>query len=30
MDWKYLKTIEGNIEINKNYYVKSNEIFNKI
>ncbi len=30
MDWKYLKTIEGNLEINKNYYVKSNEIFNKI
>ena len=28
MDWKYLKTIEGNIEINKNYYVKSNKIFN--
>ena len=22
MDWKYLKTIEGNLEINKNYYVE--------
>ena len=28
MDWKHLKTIEGNLEINKNYYVKSNKIFN--
>ena len=28
MDWKHLKTIEGNLEINKNYYVKYNKIFN--
>ena len=27
-DWKYFKTIEGNLELNNNYYVKSNEIFN--
>ncbi|MDC0909546.1 M1 family metallopeptidase [Flavobacteriaceae bacterium] len=26
IDWKYLKTIEGNLEINKNYYVDYNEL----
>ena len=26
MDWKHLKTIEGNLEINKNYYVDYNEL----
>ena len=28
MDWKYLKTIEGNLKINKNYYVDYNELRN--
>ena len=26
IDWKYLKTIEGNLEINNNYYVDYNEL----
>ena len=26
MDWKHLKTIDGNLEINKNYYVDYNEL----
>ena len=28
MDWKHLKTIDGNLKINKNYYVDYNELRN--